>query len=237
MACSSPDEVQEGTVPFMVCQSSPTWTRPSEEEQSRQVWHGPFGFRYENWDLAELQSTFYEDFFPWHGGNSELFDSWPLHGLWTAEDWSAGDAACAGGGTVGREVISVYVLLHEAKEVTLSGDTYSIVVEETGAGFQQIQFANLVWPLQPRPEYPTTPSFRAWFQRWARGSRLLPESPGEANPVAKEQPTDYNLLIVDANGRDLARAEGGLRFGRPTEGSPVPTVAPQAPTTGAEITK
>ena len=210
-------------MPFMICQSSQTWTRPSEEEQSEHVWHGPFGFRYDNWDPAALRSTFYEGFFPWHGGASELFDSLPLHGLWTAEDPSPGDPACAGGGRVGRQVISVYLLLHEAKEVRLSGNTYRIVVEETASGFQQIQFANLVSPQQPTPEYPTTASFRAWFQRWARGSCLLPESPAEEHPVLKEQPADYTLLIVDTSGRELARAEGGLRFKWPTEGSPVPT--------------
>ena len=188
-ACSSPDEVQESAVPFVVCQSSETWTRPSEDEQSQEVWQGPFGFRYENWDPAKLRSTFYEDFFPWHGGSSELFDSLPLHGLWTAEELSPGDPACAHGGRVGIEVISVYLLLHEAKEVRLSGNTYRITVEAMPTGFQQVQFPNLV-------------------------------SPQQAGPT-KEQPTDYNLLIVDMSGRELARADGGLRFERLTEESVV----------------
>ena len=221
---------EEAVVPFVVCQSSDTWTRPSEEEQSQQIWHGPFGFRYDNWAPAMLRSTFYEDFFTWHGGNSELFDSWPLHGLWTAEDLSH-DSPCAEGGRVGREVISVYLLLHEARAVTLSGNTYRITGEATPAGFHEIQFPNLVSPQQPRPAYPTTASFRAWFHRWGRGSRLLPESPAEEHPVPKEQPTDYNLLIVDMSGRELARADGGLRFERPTEGSAVPQ-ATQAATAG-----
>jgi hypothetical protein len=235
-ACSSADEAQESTVPFMVCQSSQTWTRPSEEEQAKEVWHGPFGFRYDNWDPAQLRGTFYEDFFPWHGGNSEMFDQWPLHGLWTAEDGSPGDPACAGGGTVGREVISVFLLLHEAKEVRLSGNNYRITVEATPAGFQEIQFANLVSPRQPGPEYPTSVLFREWFARWARGSALLPESPAEEQPVPKEQPTDYNIAIVDTNGGELARAKGGIRFQPLTEAIVVPT-ATQEPTIGAEITK
>jgi hypothetical protein len=221
----------------MVCQSSAAWTRPSEEEQAQEIWYGPRYSGAPNWDLANFRTIFYEDFFRWLGGNSELGDHWRLRGLWTAaHDWSPGDPACADGRRVGSEVISVYLLLYEARSVALSGNTYRITVEKTPSGFQEIQFANLVSPQQPRPEYPATASFRAWFRRWARGSCLLPESPAEANPVAKEQPTDHNLLIVDMNGRELARAEGGLRFERPTEGSPVATAA-QAPTAGAEITK
>jgi hypothetical protein len=213
-AASSPEEA---AVPFLVCGFSLTWTRPSEEEQAKEIWYGPRYSGAPNRDLAKFRSIFYEDFFTWHGGNSELGDHWRLHGLWSAaHDWSPGDPACADGCRVGRDVISVYLLLHEAKEVRLSGNTYRIVVEETASGFQQIQFANLVSPLQPPPEYPATASFREWFARWSRGSCLLPESPAEANPVAKEQPTDYNLLIVDVSGRELARAEGGLRFEWPT---------------------
>jgi len=221
-AASSPEEA---AVPFVVCQSSQTWTRPSEEEQAKEIWYGPRYSGAPNRDLAKFRSIFYEDFFTWHGGNSELGDHWRLHGLWSAaHDWSPGDPACADGRRVGRDVISVYLLLHEAKEVRLSGNTYRIVVEETASGFQQIQFPNLVSPLPPKPAYPTTASFRAWFRRWARGSALLPQSPAEEQqPVPKQQPTDYDLLIVDTSGRELARAKGGLRFEPLTEASPAST--------------
>jgi hypothetical protein len=219
-ASAPPSGAEEVIVPFVVCWSSRTWTRPSEEEQASKVWARP---RYGAADVDKLRAQLYEDFFPYSGGNSELFDSWPLHGLWTAEDATAGDPACAEGGTVGREVISVFLLLHEVKEVRLSGNTYRIGVEATPTGFQEIQFANLVSPIAPRPEYPTTVSFRAWFRIWARASCMLPESPAEANPVPKEQPIDYNLVVVDTSGRELARAEGGIRFERLAEGSAVPT--------------
>jgi len=208
-ACSSPDEPEETVVPFMVCQSSQTWTRPSEEEQSQQVWHGTFGFRYDNWAPAALRSTFCENFFTWSGGNSEMFDKWPLHGLWTAEDWSAGDPACAGPGQVGSgEVISVYLLLHEAKEVRLGGNTFYITVEKRTAGFQQIQFPDVLFPAQAQPTVEHT---------------VMKEDAAEPHPVAKEgSPIDYNIAIVDTNGSELARAEGGHVFQEPTEGSPVP---------------
>jgi len=48
----------------------------------------------------------------------------------------------------------VYLLLHKANDVTLSGNTYRITVEETPAGYQRIEFANLLLPEHPTEEYP-----------------------------------------------------------------------------------
>jgi hypothetical protein len=195
-ACSSPDEVQGSTVPFIICQSSETWTRPSEEQQARQVWHGPFKFRYDNWAPAALRSTFYEDFFTWSGGNSEMFDKWPLHGLWTAEDLSLGDPACEEGGPrLNRgEVTSVFLLLHEAKEVRLSDNTFYVTVGKGPMGFQEIQFPNLLFPAQATRE-----------------------------PSTKDGPVlDYNVAIVDTSGRELARARDGAPFQPAEEAAPSP---------------
>jgi len=207
----------------MVCQSSAAWRRPSEEEQAQEIWYGPRYSGAPNWDLANFRTIFYEDFFRWLGGNSELQDHWRLRGLWTAaHDWSPGDPACADGRRVGSEVISVYLLLYEARSVALSGNTFYITVEKGPAGFQEIQFANLLFPAQAQPTVEYT---------------VMKEDATEPYPVAKEgPPINYNIAVVDMNGRELARAEGGLRFERPTEGSPVATAA-QAPTAGAEITK
>jgi len=144
------------TIPLMVCDSSETWRRPSEEEQSERVWYGPRYYGGADWDLERLRATFYEDFVHWHGGASESLDLSLQHGLWSTKDRSAGDRSCDGGPAVFRgEVISVYLLLHEAKEVRLSDDTYWITVEETPSGFQQIQFTNLLFPEDTTEEYPT----------------------------------------------------------------------------------
>jgi hypothetical protein len=169
------------SVPFMVCSSSETWTRPSEEEQSEQVWYGPRYYGGANWDLSQLRATFYDNFVHWHGGASESGDLAMLHGLWSAEDRSPGDPECTRGGThmYRGEVISVYLLLHEAKEVRLSGNTYWIVVQETPSGFQEIQFTNLVFPENTTEEYPIL---------------------------------DHTVVIVDTEGRELARAEGNRAF-------------------------
>jgi len=144
-----------GPVPFLVCDSSESWTRPSEEEQSERVWQGERYSEGANWNLEQLQAAFREDFVHWHGGASESLDLSLQHGLWSSKDRSPGDQGCDGGPGVFRgEVISVYLLLHEAKEVRLSDDTYWITVEETPTGFQEIQFTNLLFPEDTTEEYP-----------------------------------------------------------------------------------
>jgi hypothetical protein len=183
-ACGTDEEAGWETsepLPFMVCDSSETWMRPSEEEQSERVWYGERYYGGADWDLERLQATFYEDFFHWHGGASESLDLSLQHGLWSTEDRSSGDPQCArGGAQLPRgEVISVYLLLHEAKEVRLSGNTYWVVVEETPSGFQEIQFTNPLFPEETTEEYPEL---------------------------------DHTVVIVDVEGRELARAEGNGAF-------------------------
>ena len=157
-ACGSSEEAgreTSGPVPFMVCDSSQTWTRPSEEDQSTRVWHGSRYSEGGNWDLEQLQAAFQEDFVHWHGGASESLDLSLQHGLWSSNDRASGDQDCDGGPGVSRgEVISVYLLLHEAKEVRLNDNTYWITVEETSSGFQEIQFTNLLFPEGTAEEHP-----------------------------------------------------------------------------------
>ena len=156
-ACGASEERKPGPeqeLPFRVCKSSDSWTRPSEEDQAREVWSNP---RYARRDAEQLREFFYQDFFAWHGGGSEAFDLGALHGLWSIEDPSPSppDPQCdAGPGLSRGESISVYLLLHKANDVTLSGNTYRITVEETPAGYQRIEFANLLFPEQPTEEYP-----------------------------------------------------------------------------------
>jgi hypothetical protein len=153
-ACWTGGEGEPGPhqdVAFTVCESSESWTRPSEEEQARHIWDSA---RYRMVDRSFLRETFYEDFVAWHGGASEMVDVAALHGL-SIEDPSPPDPQCdAGPGLFRREFISVFLLLHRAEEVTLSGNTYRITVEETPSGFQEIQFANLLFPEHPTEQYP-----------------------------------------------------------------------------------
>jgi hypothetical protein len=188
-ACGTSGEGEPGPeqkVPFIVCKSSDSWTRPSEEDQAHEVWSNP---RYAQRDAEQLREFLYEDFFAWHGGGSEAFDLGALHGLWSIEDPSPSppDPQCdAGPGLSRGESISVYLLLHKANDVTLSGNTYRITVEEAPAGYQRIEFANLLFPEHPTEEYPQI---------------------------------DYTVVIVDMEGKELARSEaGGLFHDRPSEG-------------------
>jgi hypothetical protein len=154
-ACGTGGQGEPGPhqrIPFRLCESSDSWTRPSEDEQAREVWSNP---RYAERDAEQLREFFYEDFFAWHGGGSEAFDLGFLHGLWSNKDPSPPDPQCdAGPGLSKGEFISVFLLLHKANDVTLSGNTYRISVEETSAGYQRIEFANLLFPEQPTEEYP-----------------------------------------------------------------------------------
>jgi hypothetical protein len=183
VACGSDEEATwetAKTMPFVVCDSSETWTRPSEEAQSERVWYGERYYGGANWDLEQLQAAFREDFVHWHGGASESLDLSLQHGLWSTEDRSSGSQDCDGGPAVSRgEVISVYLLLHEAKDVRFGDNTYWITVEETPTGFQEIQFTNRLFPEDTTEEYPEL---------------------------------DYTVVIVDMQGKELARAEGGGAF-------------------------
>lgn len=141
--CGDGGASEEQTLPFTVCQSSETWTRPSEEEQAKEIWALP---RHAGKDPSSLKETLHESFFTWHGGSSAFNDLWSLHGLWSWEDRLSVDPECHGGYDLfSGEFVSVFLLLHRAKEVTLSGSTYRITVEETTSGFQEIQFANLLF--------------------------------------------------------------------------------------------
>jgi len=184
------------TIPFLVCDSSETWTRPSEEEQSERVWYGPRYYGGANWDLERLRATFYEDFVHWHGGASESLDLGLQHGLWSTTDRTPGDPQCEPGpGLFKGEFISIFLLLHQAQEVRLSGNTYRIVVEKKPAGFERIEFPNLLFPEHPTEEYPIV---------------------------------DYTVVIVDTEGRELARAERGGPFqGRHEGGVDTATATPE----------
>ena len=149
-ACSSGSAPKETTVRFTVCENSETWTRPSEEEQAKEVWARP---RYGGADFDKLRAQLYEDFFLWHGGNSELFDSWPLHGLWAASDGESSEEcrhifAESNDVALGK-VVWLYLLSYEAKQIELVGNSYQVTVKETPTGYQAIAFDNVLLPESP----------------------------------------------------------------------------------------
>ncbi len=131
-----------------VCQESDTWTRPTIEQQREMIWSRP---RYAGRDESRMRETFDEPVFTWHGGNSEMFDSWPLHGLWSADDSESRDS-CAEGYEVARgRYVDLYLLTYRARDIQLRGTTYDVTVEPAGRGFQHIEFPNALYPAGGTP--------------------------------------------------------------------------------------
>jgi hypothetical protein len=180
-------------LPFTVCESSRTWTRPSEDEQAREVWSRP---RYASTDSDILRGQLQESFFFWMGGNSELFDSLPLHGLWSADDIERNEECqpFKDGEVALGKVVWLYLLPYEAKEVTFLDSTYQITVEQTPTGFQAIAFDNALFPENAGQEY----------------SEL------ETGPFF----SDYEVVIVDSDGTELARSDASHHFHGPAAQSP-----------------
>jgi hypothetical protein len=112
------------------------------EEQRQEVWSRP---RYAGIDEAKLQETLAEAFFEWHGGNSEMFDQFPLHGLWAANDVTEPDLCSEGPGIFPGELIHFYILNHDVSSLSLEGSTYHLVVEPTERGYLHIEFRNRLY--------------------------------------------------------------------------------------------
>ena len=138
-ACSDERQTSIFSDQFQICSRSDTWVRPSVEEQRREVWSGP---RHRGTDERRLTEILNQPVFPWSGGNSELFDSWPLHGLWTASD-SRVEQDCAHPGR--GKYIDLYLLNHRALSVTLEESRDTVLVEPSERGYQHIQFWNRLY--------------------------------------------------------------------------------------------
>ncbi len=127
---------------FQVCSKSDNWVPPSIDQQRAEIWSLP---RHQNDDEAALTQIFNEPVFPWEGGNSELFDSYPLHGLWTATDAKTEQRCADPPDVYSGRYVDLYLLNHRALHVTLGGNTYTVLVEPTQRGFQHIEFSNRLY--------------------------------------------------------------------------------------------
>ncbi|MEX1253536.1 MAG: hypothetical protein WEE64_04270 [Dehalococcoidia bacterium] len=147
VACGSggdeADRTDDETLPFAVCQQSDTWTRPPLDQQRASIWSLA---RYAGRDEASLRATFDEPAFTWEGGNSELFDSWPLHGLWSTQDQRGVEPCAADGEVAEGRYVDLYLLTYRARAVALRGSTYEVTVEASERGFQHIEFSNELYP-------------------------------------------------------------------------------------------
>ena len=112
--------------------------RPTEEEQAQEIWSKG---RYEGVEELKLRWIFNEDFYQYGGGNSEMNDSWPLHGLWTAlEPYDCDLDTRVRDIAFGHEV-EIWTLLHQVESVVRQGDVYTVTVQPAEAGYQIVRFA------------------------------------------------------------------------------------------------
>jgi len=86
--------------------------------------------------LEKLRQMFRQDFYRYHGGNSEL-SAWGEMGLWNA----GGDAHCVSSRQEAiwkRQEIQVWVLNHRVQAVQRAGDVYTVMVDPM-PGFEIVQ--------------------------------------------------------------------------------------------------
>jgi len=136
-------------LPFTVCQSSLTWLRPSEEAQAEKIWSLS---RYQDMSDAALRGLFLQDFYHYRGGASEMFDSWPLLGLWSTSDAYVCENRVRD--IVLRREIEVWLLNYIAVGVRKQDDAYVVVVDPAVSGYQVLRFPG---PDAGRTDLPAPP--------------------------------------------------------------------------------
>jgi hypothetical protein len=122
------------SVSFEVCAESSTWTRPSPELQANKIWNDP---RYKG--LGKDAYAWTHDFLVIDEfmDISGILAVTNLSGLWTVKtEWlhkcylDKSPAPSISGW------IEVVLLLHRVKEIQYDANTYTVVVEPSGKGFQ-----------------------------------------------------------------------------------------------------
>ena len=120
------------SVPFDVCAESTTWTRPSLQMQQTKIWNNP---RYKGFGRDAYAWT--HDFVVIDDSQSLklIVTSTNLAGLWTVKPlWL--HKCYLDQQRSGADWIEVWSLLHRVKDVQHDGNTYTLVVEPSGKGFQ-----------------------------------------------------------------------------------------------------
>jgi len=121
------------SVPFKVCAGSSTWMRPSPDLQARKIWddtrYKGFGKDAYAWTHDFLVLNEYLDV-------SSIIAVTNLSGLWTVKtQWLH---KCYLDQPPNPTSIQVLSLLHRVKEIQHNGNTYTVVVEPSGKGFQWV---------------------------------------------------------------------------------------------------
>lgn len=198
------------TIPFTICRSSETWTRPDEAEQAAEVWDIP---RRQGIPREMLWWTFQQSFYRYYGGNSELFDAWPEAGLWTASEEDITGLCERENQNLGsgRE-IELWVLLHRVLAAHRQGDVYTITVEPAPAGYQIIRVPaplhDAQEPVTPAPR-DTIPTVTVHFvDPQGREIDHLPKTPPwAAMPTTREAITVTGTVVDNAASAQVVTLE------------------------------
>lgn len=142
------------SIPFTLCQSDPSWQRPTEQAQRERVWEKPpFRLR----DTQYLRQWFqqsavvyntidiFTQSFPEGPALDEPGKDWGyLLGLWTSDKFSLSGSDCSYNpkalrGLFDRATIEVWLLNYQVKNIKRFGEHYAIEVENA-PGYQIVRF-------------------------------------------------------------------------------------------------
>jgi len=122
------------SVPFEICAESSTWIRPSPEMQANKIWNDSrykgFGRDAYAWTHDFLVLDEFMDV-------SGILAVTNLSGLWTVKTQWLHKCYLDQEHSI-SSWIQVVALLHRVKEVQHDANTYTVVVEPSGKGFQWI---------------------------------------------------------------------------------------------------
>ncbi|MFP4346423.1 MAG: hypothetical protein ACLFU8_17190 [Anaerolineales bacterium] len=198
------------SLPYTLCEASQSWVRPSETEQAEEVWSIP---RYEGHEREILRWIFYQDFYRYHGGGSEMFDAWPTSGLWTSEaEYTCGTPSSR---RPPQETLELWLLLHNVVGVEHRGKVYTITVEPVERGYQIIHV-----PVSgPESEEQLGPEVEIRFvDRSGREIDRLPKAgPWNVAPRSREVVTVQGTVVDNNPDAQLLTVvdEGGVAWSVP----------------------
>ena len=121
-------------VPFEICAESTTWMRPSPEVQAK-VWNDP---RYSGFARTAYAWTHHFLVILDPESTNEFGYISNLSGTWTVQPGEVADR-CPSSTSIrrsGHDWIEVLSLLHRVKDVRREANTYTVIVEPAGKGFQ-----------------------------------------------------------------------------------------------------
>lgn len=132
---------QGEAVPFQVCLQNPTWIRPTEEEQRKQVWQDP---RYGGEEALKTHPRWRENFLLYSGGARDegLLIEWG--GFWKERgriERSISDLCRERQYTVSvGQQVEIWLKYHHVLQVRRLGKTFVLMVEPRAQGFEAIDF-------------------------------------------------------------------------------------------------